>query len=150
MDKYMLLVILANGFIWVRSSFGKVTGGKFVDTLGGTLEKFASNNPYPWFKDFLQNVAIPNSQIFGQLTMWGEVFVALTMVIIPLCWLFNPKGCGFAKPLLVFGLLGGMFLNAVFWAAGGWTSPSTESVNLVMFLVQGVALASVLGLIKKS
>lgn len=148
LNYYLLLVILANGFIWTRSSYGKLVSGKFVDGLGGTLTKFASNNPYPWYKDFLQNFAIPNSQIFGQLTMWGEVLVALSLAGGALYLMLTKKFNTAVAALLVLGLAGGMFLNGMFWLASGWTSPSSDSVNLLMFVVQLVGLAYVLRLLR--
>lgn len=132
----ILLILLANSLLWVRSSFGKVTEGKFVSGLGGTLTKFASNNPYPFVKDFLQSVAIPNSILFGNLTMWGEVLVAISTIIAVLYLLFQQKSNNLIKLMLVVGLLGGIFLNLIFWSSAGWTSSSTESLNLLMMVVQ--------------
>lgn len=139
----MLIVILANGFIWARSSYGKFTLGNFVENLGGTLTKFASNNPYPWIKDFLQNTAATNSQLFGNLTLWGESLVTVAIVIPGLYFLVANKYNKLLRLLLVAGLLGGMFFNIVFYFAAGWVSPSTESLNLLMFMTQLIGLVAV-------
>lgn len=141
-------MLLAVDFIWARSSIGKVTGGKFVDSLGTTLEKFASKNPYPWFKDFLQNVAIPNAKTFGTLTMWGELLTAVALAISVLYLLVNQKSNQLINILLIAGLIGGMLLNATFWLASGWTSSSADGLNLLMFLIQTVGLIFALKLIK--
>lgn len=146
MDKYLLLIILANGLIWLRSSYGKFTSGNFVSNLGATLEKFAGKNPYPPFKDFLENVAIPNFGIFARLTLWGELLTALTLTGVSAYILVGGKTCKYSGPLLILGLLTGMFLNAIFWMAAGYTSPSTDSLNILMFVTQGLALAAVLKL----
>lgn len=142
MDKYLLLIILADGLIWLRSSLGKFPPEKFINGLGVVLQKFASNNPYPWYKSFLQNIAIPNSQIFGTFTFYGEILTALSVTLAAVYLLFKP-----AKKLILIlllaGLLGGMFLNATFWLASGWMSPSTDSLNLLMLAIQTIALVAV-------
>lgn len=135
-NKYLLFIIEVIGLIFLRSSWGKLTGGVFVDSLGVTLSKFAVKNPYPIVADFLNNIAIPNSVIFGQLTMWGEFFTAISLTITALYLLFSSKPNQLINLLLIAGLAVGMFLNGVFWLASGWTSPSTDGLNLLMFLVQ--------------
>lgn len=132
------LVLLDLGFVWLRSSFGKITGGKFVETLGPTLTKFASNNPNTWYKDLLHNVMIPNSQFLGNLIMWGEFATAILITLPSLYLLFN-KSTVMEKFLLI-GLLGGLVLNLNFWFASGWTSSSTESLNLLMLTVELIGL----------
>lgn len=136
--KPYLLMLLSVGFIWLRSSVGKFTGGTFVDTLAGTLGKFASNNPYAWYKNYLQIVAIPNAKTIGMVIMWSEFLAAISITGAILYLLFGSEKNKIAQIILLIGLIGGMILNANFWLAAGWMSPSTESVNLLMFLIQGV------------
>lgn len=148
LNRYLILLILVNGFLWLRSSLGKFPPEKFINNLGGTLQKFASNNPYSWYKEFLQNVAIPNSQTFGFLTFWGEFLVAISLVLGALYLLLNPKGIKLVRPILISGLLGSMFLNLIFWLAAGWTSPSTDSLNLLMLIAGLIGLVYILKLAK--
>lgn len=139
-NKYFLWVLLVLGLVWFKSSYGKVTGGEFAGGLGGTLEKFAVKNPYPWYKEFLETVAIPNSQMFGLMTMAGEVFAALSILGTAGYFLWKRK---IAKPvrfLLMAGLLTGLFLNLNFYFASGWMSPSGESLNLLMAAIQAIGL----------
>lgn len=138
--QFIYLLLLANSFIWVRSSFSKFSGGKFVDSLGRTLQAFASKNPYPWFKNFLENVAIPNAHTFGILTLWGELAVAVSSVLALLFLLITDKSNPWVLLVLGFGLLGGLFLNGIFWLASAWTGVSTDSINLLMFFVQAIGL----------
>lgn len=144
----LLWVFLAVDIIWIRSSFDKLTGGKFVSTLGITLEKFASNNPYPFVKSFLVGFAIPNYQTFGFLTMWGETFIAYSLLFSLFYLIF--KGYNrLAVYLLSLGLLVGMFLNSIFWFSSGWMSPSADSINLLMFLIELIGLVFTINLIKE-
>ncbi len=148
-NRGLLVVLLAIDFIWLRSSWGKLSGGQFVGNLGTTLTKFTSANPYPFVKDFLTNTAIPNAQTFGLLTMWGEVFVAVSLFVSLIYFLMSRKDNKLMLLLLAMGLLGGMFLNKVFWWAAGYTSPSTESLNLLMFLIEAIGLIYALKLLIK-
>ena len=143
-----LYMLLSVGIVWLRSSFGKITSGKFPQVLGQTLEKFASNNPYPWYKNYLQTVAIPNAKIIGVITMWSEFFVALSITIAVLYLLIKPEGNKVAEIVLAVGLLGGMILNLNFWLASGWMSPSGESINFLMFLIQFVGFVYLVKLLK--
>lgn len=138
--KYLQTVILLIGLVWFRSGLDKLASGNFASGLADTLAKFAGKNPYPWYKDFLQNTAIPNSQTFGTLTMWGEVFAAGTLVGCSLLLIFSKKPSKVVRLLLLFGLATGVFLNLTFWLAAGWTSSSTNTLNLLMAGVQIVGI----------
>lgn len=147
-NRYLLFIIGVIGFIFLRSSWGKITGGQFVNTLAGTLEKFASKNPYPLVQSFLKDIAIPNSTLFGLLTMWGEFLVAIALIASALYIAFSSKYSRLIIVLWVMGLVGGMILNATFWLASGYTSPSTDGLNLIMFFVELTGLVYALRLLK--
>ena len=137
MNRYLLSILLFIGLIWGRSSFGKFTGGNFVQGLGETLSRFASKNPNAFYRDFLQNTVIPNSQTFGQLVLWGEALVAISIILTSLYLIFQPKArCKTTLWLLIAGLVGGAFLNLNFWLASGYTSPSSDGLNLLMLVAQ--------------
>lgn len=134
-SKHLLGVTLIFGLVWLRSSYGKFTGGEFAAALGPTLTKFASNNPYAWFQDFLRTTAIPNSMMLAPIVMYSEAIVALLMVFSSLYLMLQKKN-RLASTLLLVGLVGGAALNLLFWLAAGWTSPSTDSLNLLMLAVE--------------
>ncbi len=138
-QRYFYFIILVVGFVFLRSGWGKVTGGKFAGSLAGTLAKFAEKNPHLWYKDFLQNVAIPNAATFALLTMWGEVLTGFALMLTSTYLLFK-RGTKLIYFALLLASFGGMFLNATFWLAAGYTSASTESVNLIMFFVESTGL----------
>lgn len=138
--KYLYAILFTIAFIYSKSSFGKLTEGKFVSGLAATLTKAASNNPYTWVKDFLENIAIPNSILFGNLTMWGEFLVALSLVVSLLFLSFTKNPSKLWYLVLALGCIGAMFLNAVFYFALGYMSASTESLNLLMFFTEGSGL----------
>lgn len=135
----VLVILLSVGLTWLRSSWVKLNGGTFVNSLQGVLTKFAEKNPYPWYKSFLLQIAVPNSKVFALLTMWGEFFVAITITLTTVYLLFMPVN-KVAVAFLAVSLIGGIFLNLIFWLAAGYTSPSTDSVNLLMIVVQAIGL----------
>jgi len=140
MNKYFLMVILADGLVWLKSSYGKFSTGGFVEGIGGILAKFVAKNPNTWYVDFLKSVAIPNAQIFGTLVLWGELFVAVSLVLGPLLFLTRKKVDPKVRWLLKIGLLGGFLMNVNFYFAAGWMSPSTESLNMLMAVIELVGL----------
>lgn len=134
-----LLVLLFDGFLWFKSSWGKLTGGVFVDNIGNTLTAFSSKNPYPWFKDLLDGFAIPNSFMVGTVVMYGEFFCSASILLAVLAILGGVRE-RWTLWLLTAGLLGTALLNLTFWLAAGWTSPSTDSLNMLMLAVEVVGL----------
>lgn len=141
--KSLLFILLIIGLLWARSSWGKITGGTFVSSLGGTLGKIVDKNPYPWFKDFLNNTVIPNSSIFGMLTFWGEFISAIFITLGAFVLLISPRGNRPATMILILGLIGGAFLNIIFWLGFGYTSPSTDGLNLLMAAVEIIGVFAV-------
>lgn len=138
-NNYLLIVFLFLGLIWVRSSLGKLTSGNFAQSLTEILEKFASKNPYPWYKNFLQTTAIPNGELLGKLVLWGEFFAALAILTGSVYLLLKPAS-KLVLILLAFGFLGAGLLNTSFWLASGWTSPSSDNLNLFMLVIEIVGL----------
>ncbi len=118
----LLIIFLAIGYIWAKSSYGKITGGEFVGNLGSVLTKNAQTNPYSFYVDFLQAVAIPNSEIFGMMTMWGEFLTAAAIIGGSLYLLFKNPQEKLAFYGVIAGLLGGVWLNTNFWLAFSATS----------------------------
>lgn len=134
-----LLILLSIGAVWLRSSMGKITGGKFVATLAPTLNKFSSDNPNVSYKDFLEHTIIPNSTVFGNLIMWGEFLIAIAITFSCLHLLLK-KDKKIIQKILFSGLIGGALLNLNFWLASGWTSPSTDSLNLLMLIIELIGI----------
>ncbi len=147
--KSLLLILLSVGLLWLKSSFGKIISGNFVSNLGATLTKTADKNPYPWFKQFLTSVAIPNSQVFGNLVMWGEFLSAVAITIGAFLLLVSPKVNKLVVLMLIVGLVGGAFLNINFWLGFGYSNPSTDSLNLLMAVVEIIGIISLVPSLSK-
>ena len=50
---------------------------RWIHTMPMLVARYAEGNPVGFFKDFLQHTVIPYSQLFAQLTAFGEVAVGL-------------------------------------------------------------------------
>jgi hypothetical protein len=133
-------ILFGLGGLWLKSGWGKVAGGTFASELASTLVKFASNNPYPWYKEFLLKVAVPNSFLMGLSVQWGEVLVGLGLMNIAVAYYLMPQRRKLVFVLLILTAGMGFILNASLWLASAWTSASTEMVGLVMMLIQVVAV----------
>lgn len=143
-EPFLFYIILVTGFIFLRSGYGKVVGGEFVGGLSKTLGYFASENPYPVVQSLLKNVAIPNAALIGNLTMFGEVYVGISLFSTVIYLLIKRTLTPLLFLVLVSGLTVAILLNATFLLSAGWTSPSTESVNLVMLAVGVISLVYVI------
>ncbi len=127
---------------WWGAGFEKIMSGTFPSELAATLAKFASENPYGWVNAFLLGPATENSVLLGYVIQWSEIAVAVLLVASIVFSLYSRS-----RHLVVTGhvlsavaLSVGMILNASFFFAAGWLSPSTHGVNLVMFWTQAALL----------
>ena len=139
-NKPFLYVILLLGLLWAKTSYGKFASGNFVSELGQTLSKVQSKNPHPFFRDFLADFAIPNSQIFGSLVLYGELLVAISLIFASSLLIFKTKVNKLVTLLLIAGLSGGLFLNINFWLGFGWTNPAADSLNLLMGSTEAIGI----------
>lgn len=142
-------IYLVIGLTWFRSSIGKVTGGTFSDSLGGLLTKLAPGNPYPWFKTFLLNFVIPNSKLFGNLTMYGELLTALAITLGSAYIIFFKGDSRLWLSVLIIGLIGGVFLNLIFWLGFGYSNVSTDSLNILMLVIELIGVIVLLNTLLK-
>jgi uncharacterized membrane protein YphA (DoxX/SURF4 family) len=71
-----LSVTLLWGFLPVPTA-----SPRWIHVLPVLLGKYADGNPVEFFKAFLLNTVIPHSQLFAQLTAFGEAAVGLGLVL---------------------------------------------------------------------
>ena len=111
------------GYTWVMAGWGKLTGGQFDASgfLQGALANSTGEHPavQGWWVAFLENVAIPNVEIFNTLVPWGEFLVGIGLLL----------GC-FTKTAVFFGLV--MNFSYLF---SGTTSTNPQLVLLSMFIL---------------
>ncbi len=147
---WILLIQAILGIEWLKAGWEKL-GGDFAKSLPKTLAKFASENPYLWYKNFLLNTATPNASLFAFLVKWGEFLAGLIFLIGAVLLFFNLKNKGLVKFILVAVAISSFvtaFMNLNFWLAAGWTSVSTYGFNIVMFLEEIVLLFFAITILK--
>jgi thiosulfate dehydrogenase [quinone] large subunit len=110
------------GLLWLNSFWGKFTNPAYVSGFAATNKGFAAKTSFGFYRDFLNGVVIPNSQMWANLTMFGELTVGVLLVL---------------GLLTNIGAITAFFLNVNFWLAAGQTG-STFSVNILM---AGLAVA---------
>lgn len=111
------------GYTWIMAGWGKIASGQFDASgfLQGALAKATGEHPavQGWWAAFLENVAIPNVEIFNTLVPWGELLVGIGLLV----------GC-FTKTAVFFGLV--MNFSYLF---SGTTSTNPQLVLLSMFIL---------------
>src|SRR3989454_9230950 len=89
--------------------------------------KYGEGNPVGFFRDFMQNTVIPHSQVFAQLTAFGEVAVGLGLT------------CGFLTALAA-GL--GLFLVANYGLAVQWQGSAQQGFHYMLIVSLVVILSA--------
>lgn len=106
-----------------------------MNNIGTSLTGFASKTPYAWYADFLQNTAIPNAMLFGNMIRSGELLVGIALVAGGLILLSKKRQAPTVTWLVIAAHLGGVLMNINFYLAAGSTSPSTAGINITMGLI---------------
>lgn len=135
---WLVLIQWVMAYEWLQSGWGKFASSGFMDSIGKTLQGFASKTNFGFYADFLNAFAVPNPALFGNVVRFSELAAGLALAVGGFLVLrFNqlPK---FVTIILIAALYGGALLNANLYMAAGWSSPSTAGINIVMFLVQAI------------
>jgi len=71
------------GWQWLTAGWGKVTGERFDASgyLNGVVNNETVIEYYPTYHAFIENIALPNANIFSFLVAWGEVLVGLGLIV---------------------------------------------------------------------
>ena len=122
----LVLLRVYLGVVFLISAVPKLRGD-FTAGLTAFLEQRAMEQSHPFYRQFLQEVVLPNTQLFAALVTWGELLVGVLLIL------------GLMTRLsATVALL--LTLNYMF-AKGAW--PWTPSSNDAAFAV--ISLALVIG-----
>jgi uncharacterized membrane protein YphA (DoxX/SURF4 family) len=97
-----------------------VVSERWLTVMPKIVAKQASDNPIPFYKNFLEGTVLPNSSTFAQLTAWGETVVGIGLTLGLLTGLAS-----------VVGLL----LVTNYGLATQWMSPGQQGFHLVLFFL---------------
>lgn len=93
---------------------------RWIAVMPKIVAKQASENPLSFYKNFLEGVVLPNSNLFAHLTAWGETVT----------------GIGLTLGLLTgVASLVGLFLVLNYGLATQWMSPGQQGFHLVLFFL---------------
>lgn len=135
----ILLVQLVLAYEWLHGGWEKLQGGVFVSGIVKTLARFEEGNPNAWYVHSLLQTAKDAPRLFGQLVQWGELSVGMGLFASVVACLFFSQNLALRRPIAIItilALVGGLWMNANFYFAAGWTSASTSGLNVLMFWVQ--------------
>ena len=133
-----LAVRLYVGWQWLEAGLEKLgkpawtgseAGAAVKGFITGALEK--TSGPHPdvtgWYASFLQNVALPNSELFAILVTYGEIAVGLALIAGVLVGISSFFGIIMNYSFLLAGtvstnpvLLILQLLLILAWRVGGW------------------------------
>jgi uncharacterized membrane protein YphA (DoxX/SURF4 family) len=131
--RWLALLRIVVGLYFVKSLVTKMS----VLTVGGILPvpvvserwltvmpkivaRQASENPIAFYKQFLEQTVLPNSNLFAQLTAWGETVTGLGLTLGLLTGLAS---------------LTGLVLVLNYGLATQWMSPGQQGFHLVLIFL---------------
>jgi hypothetical protein len=137
----LLAIQIIIGYEWFMSGLTKFVRGGFPSGLADELTE-KSEGVGGWYRDFLDDVVIPNGTGFGYLIELSELLVGIGLIAAALIWLFAWERVGVTGRTVTLGVtvlaaLGGLVMNVAFHMANGsahpWLIPGDgfdESVDL--------------------
>jgi uncharacterized membrane protein YphA (DoxX/SURF4 family) len=131
--EWLALLRIVVGLYFVKSLVTKMSmvmlGGvlplpavseRWFTVMPKIVAKQASENPLSFYKHFLEGVVLPNSNLFAQLTAWGETVVGIGLTLGLLT--------GIASVV-------GLVLVINYGLATQWMSPGQQGFHLALFFL---------------
>ncbi|WML41432.1 DoxX family protein [Neobacillus sp. OS1-2] len=121
------------GYEFLHAGYGKLTSGGFDASgfLKGAIASSTGEHPavQGWWAKFLEQVALPNADLFSFLVQWGEVLVGIALIL---------------GLLTNFATLMGMVMNFSFLFSGT-VSTNGQMILLAFFVLVAGANAGKFG-----
>jgi len=123
----LLAIQLIIGYEWLMSGLTKFARGGFPFGLADELTE-KSEGIGGWYRDFLDDVVIPNAVGFGYVIELAELAIGVAFIGAAVTWLFAWEriGAGGRTAVLaatVLGALGGVLMSVAFHLANGSAHP---------------------------
>jgi uncharacterized membrane protein YphA (DoxX/SURF4 family) len=128
--EWLAVLRIVVGLYFVKSLVTKMTllmlGGllpvptvsaRWLEVMPKIVTKQASENPIAFYKHFLEATVLPNSNLFAQLTAWGETAVGIGLTLGLLTGLASVVG---------------FVLVTNYGLATQWMSPGQQGFHLVL------------------
>jgi hypothetical protein len=121
-----MLVQIVIGYAWLASAIDKLRSATFLPGLPEELAEMSEETKYGWYRRFLEDVAIPNAELFGRLVTWGELLVGISLMALAAFLVLRGSDGRWALSASAIGaaaLLVGVFMNVNFHLAEGYYHP---------------------------
>jgi hypothetical protein len=123
----LLLIQLFLGYEWLMSGLTKIVRGGFASGLADELAE-KSEGAGGWYGSFLDEVVIPNAEVFGWLIVAGELVTGIGLAAAGLLWLLRWERLAVSGRTAVLAVtalaaLGGIVMNVNFHLANGSAHP---------------------------
>jgi uncharacterized membrane protein YphA (DoxX/SURF4 family) len=121
-----MLVQTVIGYAWLVSGIDKLRSSTFLPGLSEELAEMSDETKYGWYRNFLENVAIPNSDLSGRLVTWGELLVGISLIAAAAFLILQGAAGRWTAPVSAIAaaaLLAGIFMNVNFHLAEGYYHP---------------------------
>jgi thiosulfate dehydrogenase [quinone] large subunit len=96
---------------------------RWIATMPIIVAKQAAENPFPWYKAFLENTILTDPVLWASMIAWGETLVGLSLVL------------GLCSGL---GALGALWLSVNYGLASQHMSPASLGFHYMLVLVATV------------
>lgn len=129
-ERWLAVLRIVVGLWFVKALFTKLSltlvwgflplptaSERWMQVMPTLVARYAEGNPVGFFKDFMQHTVIPHSQLFAQLTAFGEVAVGLGLTL------------GFLTTLTA-GI--GLWLVVNYGLATQWMTPNQRGFHLLL------------------
>lgn len=130
---FLTVIRIYIGYQWITAGWHKITGGFDAGGfLKGAVAKSTGESPtvQAWWGTFLENVALPNVDIFNVVIPYGEFLVGLGLIL---------------GTFTTFAALMGLVMNAAFLFSGT-VSTNAQMLLLEVLIVVAAANAGKIGL----
>ena len=121
----LLLLRLSISYIWLTAGISKLFNSAFINSFSDTISNFAKSTHFDFYQGFLNQYIIPNSYVFAQFIIWGEILTGAAFLL------------GF--PMLI-ATAAGIFMNLNYYFVA--TSSPSQFLNILMFFSQLAAYAN--------
>lgn len=131
--EWLALLRIVVGLYFVKSLITKMSlvmlGGvlpvpmvssRWLEVMPKIVTRQASENPIAFYKNFLETTVLPNSNVFAQMTAWGETVVGIGLTLGLLTGLAS---------------IVGLILVINYGLATQWMTPGQQGFHLVLFFL---------------
>jgi thiosulfate dehydrogenase (quinone) large subunit len=90
---------------------------RWLTVMPKIVARQVADNPFPWYRAFLEDTVLTHASLFGHLTAWGEALVGLSLVLGLLAGL---------------GALGGLLLSISYGLAAQHLSAASFGLHYLL------------------